>query len=87
MFRITAIELLLFLVPFLAFFGWLALVRGLKSSQAIRDAMPVAQLTLAGLVLMLVGLGAFATFKRADPDAKYVPAKIENGVLKPAHFE
>jgi hypothetical protein len=87
MLRIAAIELLLFALPFLVFAAWLVIRHKLRDSEAIQAAMPMAKLTVVGFILVIVGLGALATFHRSGPEGTYRPATIEDGKIKPGRIE
>jgi hypothetical protein len=77
-------ELLLFLLPFVAYGIFL-----LATRKGVLDAgswpLPrLAWLTIGALVLMIGGFFALATFIGAPPDSIYIPAHIdENGNLVP----
>lgn len=87
MLRIAVIELLLFALPFAAYAAWLVMAHKLRTSQTVTAAMPMAGLAVAGLALMIVGLGLLATFHRADPQGTYHPATFEDGQIKPGRIE
>jgi len=46
--------------------------------------IPVAKLSLASLILLLVALSFLRFYGGFDPNTKYSPAKYEDGELKPA---
>lgn len=79
--------LLLFMLPFLVYGGWLALAqrraRGHEADPTWRDA-PLMWLTAAGLVLVLLGFVAAAVFDGSDSKCAYVPSRIVNGEIVPA---
>ncbi len=78
--------LLLFLLPFILYGGWLLLARrracGHENDPTWRDA-PLIWLTSAGMVLVLVGFVAAAIFDGSDRDCPYVPSHIVDGRIVP----
>lgn len=77
---------LLFLLPFLAYGGWLLIARrrarGHENDPGWRDA-PLLWLTSVGLVLVLAGFIAAAVFDGDDNDCQYVPSRIVDGQIVP----
>ncbi len=76
-------NLLLFLLPFLLYAGWLAATRRSPFLRRNWSQHPVMVLTGIGAVLFVVGLIAFGGVLGRDPDAPYVPAHMEQGRLVP----
>lgn len=77
--------ILLFLIPFALYFGWLFLMRragpdGGEEGRSLewRDA-PWLVLTLAGVAVLVVGLLWFAERHAMKPGERYVPARLEDG--------
>lgn len=77
--------ILLFLIPFALYFGWLLLMRraapgGGEEGRSLewRDA-PWLVLTLAGVAVLAVGLLWFAEQRSMQPGERYVPARLEGG--------
>lgn len=75
---------LLFLAPFLLYAGWMALARRFAKSKGPdwNDA-PMTWLTVAGLVLVLVGFVATGLMTGEDASGTYVPPHVVDGVLVP----
>ena len=61
------------------FYSWLRKLENKK--------IPVAKLTLASIILLIIVLGILRFYGGFDPDTKYSPAKYEDGELKPAENE
>jgi len=49
-----------------------------------KKKIPIAKLSLASVILLLLALGFLRFSGGFDPDTKYSPAKYEDGKLKPA---
>ena len=58
------------------FYSWLLKLEKKK--------IPIAKLTIASLILLLMALGFLRFSAGFDPNTKYSPAKYEDGKLKPA---
>ena len=58
------------------FYSWLRKLENKK--------IPVAKLSIASLILLLIALGFLRFYGGFDPNTKYTPAKYEDGELKPA---
>ena len=58
------------------FYSWLKKLENKK--------IPVAKLSIASVILLLIALGFLRFQGGFDPDTKYSPAKYEDGELKPA---
>ena len=87
MLRIAIIELMLFLLPFAAFAAYMAIAHGHRTLSTIRAEMPVGKLVVAGLALMVIGLGTLATFQRPGRDGQYHPAILKDGRIEPGRIE
>ena len=61
------------------FYSWL---RRLESKK-----IPIAKLSIASAILLLIALGFLRIYGGFDPNTKYSPAKYEDGKLKPAENE
>lgn len=84
------LRLLLFLLPFLLFFGWLWLMRRSKRAEGELDERTERRIVgaaVAGIVVMIGGFFAFAAIFSADPSRDYVPPRFEDGEIKPGRFE
>ena len=49
-----------------------------------KKKVPIAKLSIASLILLLIALGFLRFYGGFDPNTKYSPAKYEDGELKPA---
>ncbi len=92
MIRIVLENIVLFLLPSVAYFAYVYLMRSDKvlkpgEHSQIWDDAPIIWLMLAGAVMMLAVTLTFATFEGGTPDQKYIPPYVENGKLVPGHFE
>ena len=61
------------------FYSWLRKLENKK--------IPVAKLSIASLILLLIALGFLRFYGGFDPNTKYSHAKYEDGKLKPAKNE
>jgi hypothetical protein len=85
--RLIAFNILFFLLPFIIYGAWLFATRGSVRNSSDWPVKTIAWLAITGAVLMLVTIVFFVSFSGGAPGTRYVPAKIENGVLVPGHFE
>lgn len=85
MVRIVIQHLLLFLLPTVMYGFYLSWAR--RRAQAAGRTAPVWQegpwfwLIVSGALLVLLSLGALATFGGGGPDAVYKPSTIEDGKI------
>ena len=84
MVRFILILLTLFAVPFLGF-HIAALITQRRHSDA-RVVYPWATLTLAGLILVLIGFVGLSHYDGGTPGMRYVPAHMENGKFIQGRF-
>jgi TRAP-type C4-dicarboxylate transport system permease small subunit len=85
MFRTFLQEALIFLLPWLVFYGYLLAV-GRNPHQRANWEAHVFRLTMAGVglvVLSLVAIGLFGERHRSG----YVPPRLENGRIVPGTFQ
>lgn len=95
MIRILAENVLLFLLPTLIYVAWIMLARGRAGGQAsggvsvlkALDNAPMLWLFGAGAILILATLFFFGTTEGGKPGQHYEPATIEDGKVKPSHFD
>ena len=83
MIRVALFQLMLFLLPFIVYFGFLYLRRQQEEAEGIWHDVPLFYLTMAGCALIALGFIGFASFSGAPTDAEYVPAIIEDGKIVP----
>ena len=81
------IDVLLFFLPFVLYFGWAKFVRRqMEISGGTWDDAPMPWLISAGAVLVIIGLVATAvtTGSGSDPSKKYYPPRYEDGKVVPS---
>lgn len=86
MLRVVLSHILLFFLPFLGYAFWLWLQKKEQTSEEWRKG-PLRWLALAGVGLVLVSLGFFASYREAPDGAEYIPSHMENGVFVPGRYE
>jgi hypothetical protein len=96
MIRIVIENLLLFLLPTIAYVGWLLIARPdtlertpdgrIKATCLLNDA-PLVWLAASGTILLIVALVAFASTSGGRPDQTYTPPVLKDGKIEPGHFE
>ncbi len=78
------------LLPTVAYLIWVR-ARNLQAQAAgTTDIVPLTKgpwffLVLGGLLLAIVSLGLLAAFGERCPSGKYVPTRVENNRIIPAH--
>ncbi len=87
MLRVVGFQLLMFLLPFLAYGIFLLFSRLDPLKRSSWEASPFYWLTVGGLALTIVSFFLVATFSGSEPGGTYVPARVEDGQLVPGHFE
>ena len=85
MIRVLITQLILFLLPFLIYAGYLFLTKKLNRRAWI-DA-PRYWLILSGLVVTLIGFVFMSQIHNNPLGSTYIPAHIENGIVVPGAFE
>jgi hypothetical protein len=78
-------EVLIFLLPFLLFAGYLAL-SGRHPRHHTHWEGKIFRLTMAGIVLVILSLVATGLFGERHRGG-YVPPHMENGVVVPGRFQ
>ena len=76
------IKKIILLVAILGPFGLYFLYSWLLKLE--KKKIPIAKLTIASVILLILALGFVRFSGGFDPDTKYSPAKYEDGELKPA---
>lgn len=80
--EIILLRVLLFLLPFVLFLVYVRLLRArVDRGQPTR---PLALLTIAGLVLVLLSFLLIGGQPRHGTEVEYIPPHMENGTLVPA---
>ena len=87
MMRVVLINLLMFLLPFLLYGGYVYLTRGSQSPDSIWRGAPIGWLVVAGVVLALGTLFTLVTFSGWGTEGTYYPPRFEDGVVKPGRVE
>lgn len=80
------VNILLFLLPFVLYVGWLHLKERSPFLKEHWDRKPVVWLGLFGLVLSGSYFLWHLSKQSNDPTAVYEPARMENGVWHPARL-
>ncbi|MEM8811859.1 MAG: DUF6111 family protein [Pseudomonadota bacterium] len=86
MIRVVLINLLFFLIPFVAYAAYLFLRKGRFNALEEMSGRTFYWLIGSGAACVVVGLVLLATFQTGSPNAVYEPARYEDGVLKPGGF-
>jgi hypothetical protein len=96
MIRIVIENLILFLLPTVAYVGWVLIARPktlergpdgrIKPASILNDA-PLVWLAAAGTILLIVTLIAFGNTSGGRPGQKYVPPVLKDGKIQPGYFE
>lgn len=84
MIRVLLTQLVLFLLPFLLYGGYLFLTKKLNR-QAWIDA-PRYWLVMAGLAVSVAGFAYMSQINNNPTGGVYVPAHMENGKVVPGQF-
>lgn len=85
MIRIVAENLLLFLLPSLAYIGYRMLVSRAGSPAGALDDAPVLWLFVAGAMMVVVSLVFFASSSGGRPGEAYAPPVLREGHIVPGH--
>ena len=85
--RLIAIELALFLTPFVVFALVLLARRRALSLGLFRTEAPLVELAIGGTLLVVASLVALAAFHDGTAAGTYVPDRFENGRLVPGRIQ
>ena len=85
--RLFAYNVFFFLLPFLAYAGYLLATRGSFRNISEWQAQTIAWLALGGAVLMVGALVYFTQFQTGEANSTYVPARFEHGPIIPGFLE
>jgi hypothetical protein len=96
MIRVVIENMLLFLLPTLAYIGWVVIARPaslertqdgrIRPSGVLNDA-PLLWLAAAGTVLLIIALVAFGSTSGGKPGQTYVPPVFKDGRIEPGRME
>ncbi|MGE5267318.1 MAG: DUF6111 family protein [Deltaproteobacteria bacterium] len=96
MIRIVIENLLLFLLPTIAYVGWILIARPdtlertpdgrIRPTGILNDA-PLVWLAASGTVLLIVALVAFGSTSGGRPGQTYTPPVLKDGKIEPGHIE
>ncbi|MEL6747280.1 MAG: DUF6111 family protein [Pseudomonadota bacterium] len=87
MIRVILVNLLLFLLPFIVYAGFLWMT-GRWSKPGAFGIVPVVVLILISMVMMTIVAVYFVEFQGAAPGTTFIaPYVDENGVLQPGRYE
>jgi hypothetical protein len=96
MIRVVIENILLFLLPTLAYIGWVVIARPetldrteggrIKATRLLNDA-PLVWLTAAGTLLLVVALVFFGSTSGGKPGQHYTPPSMKDGKIEPGHIE
>ena len=79
------LNLLLFFLPFVLYFGWAKFVRRqMEASGGTWQDAPIGWLIAAGALLLGLSLAATAFMTGEDPSKTYYPPRYENGKIVPS---
>jgi O-antigen/teichoic acid export membrane protein len=85
--RVVALQLLLFLLPFIGYGFYLYFSRMDPMKRESWESSPIYWLSIAGLLLTITGFVLTATFSGAPPGSKYTPAQLRDGKIEPGHLD
>ena len=86
MLRVILADIVLFLLPFLAYALWLWLNNKAHTSEHWRRG-PMGWLALSGIAMVIVSFIVFASLKTAPEGEEYRPAHMRDGVFVPGRYE
>jgi len=86
MLRIALIDILLFLLPFLAYAAYMVWVKGNAPAMVLNTA-PIFWLLAAGFGLLFVVMATLVQFSGGDRGGTYHPPVVEDGVIKPGGID
>ena len=87
MIRLAAIEIALFLLPFVLFALLLMAQRRALSLGLYREEAPMIGLAIGGLVLVIASLIGLAAFHQGTGTGTYTPDRFENGRIVPGRIQ
>ena len=85
--RLLALDTLFFLLPFAAYVVWLGFARASVGAAINWPLRTIGALSLAGTVLVLIGLVALVSFSGSPPGGQYRPATLKDGKIVPGTIQ
>ncbi|WP_108663400.1 DUF6111 family protein [Acuticoccus kandeliae] len=85
MIRVIITQIVLFLLPFIGFFVYRVATQGPTGARVQSLGRATFYLSLAGLVLVILGFVYFA-MSGSESDGVYVPTQLRDGQLIPGGF-
>ena len=86
MLRSALIDILLFLLPFLAYVAFMVWVKGRPPATLMQSA-PIFWLLAAGFGLLFVVMATLVQFTGGERGGTYHPPVLEDGVIKPGGID
>ena len=83
MIRPAFTEILIFLIPFAVYAGFLVATRSGLMQQSSWPVHIIVRLVIGSFLLVIVSFILLAHFSGAPPNSTYIPAHIENGKFVP----
>lgn len=84
--RFITLDALAFLLPFLLYWGWLALTRSTSAHPRSWEARTLLVLSATGAMTILLFIVALVHFGGAENSAGYRPAMLKDGQIVPGRF-
>ncbi len=85
--RLFAFNIFFFLLPFVAYAGYLLITRGSFRNVAEWQMQTIAWLALGGAVFMVAAIVYFTQFETHEADSTYVPAQFVDGKIVPGRLD
>ena len=86
MFRVIVVNVVMFLLPFVAYMAYQAATRVDDGKSSVMEGMPLLPLSLAGTILVAATLAVTATMSEKHQGA-YEPAVIVDGKVQPGRIK
>jgi len=86
MLRIALIDILFFLLPFLAYAAYMVWVKG-SAPATVMNGAPVYWLLAVGFALLFGVTATLVQFSGGARDGTYHPSVLENGAIKPGGID
>ena len=86
MFRVIVVNVVMFILPFVAYVAYQAATRVDDGKSSVMEGMPLLPLCLAGTILVAASLAVTATMSEKHQGA-YEPAVIVDGKVQPGRIK